>query len=81
MQDHDGLLNFATDCWTAPNRRAYMAVTVQYEMEGTVHQWLLDIVEVGHRHTGAWLALEFVKILDDFGIRDKVSLQVIDDQR
>ena len=50
-----------------------MAVMVQYEMEGVVCQWLLDIVDVGQQHAGAQLATEFIKILDDFGIRDKVS--------
>jgi len=34
---------------------------------------LLDIVEVAHSHSGLNLAAAFAKILDDFGISDKVS--------
>ncbi|KAG6874263.1 hypothetical protein C0992_007896 [Termitomyces sp. T32_za158] len=49
-----------------------MAVTVQYEKDGTVNEWLLDIVEVARRHSGVALAVEFTKILDDFGVVDKV---------
>ena len=34
---------------------------------------LLDMVEVAESHSGSNLALAFAKILDDFGIADKVS--------
>lgn len=34
---------------------------------------LLDVVEVAESHSGVNLALAFAKILNDFGIRDKVS--------
>lgn len=33
---------------------------------------LLDIMEVAMSHSGINLALAFAKILDDFGISDKV---------
>jgi len=36
---------------------------------------LLDIMEVTHSHSGLNLAAGFVKILDDFGISDKVYEQ------
>ena len=56
-----------------------MAVTVQYASKGVVNTWLLDIVKVTQRHTGAELAAQFAKILDVFGISDKVndSAQII----
>ena len=50
-----------------------MAVTVQFEKNGEVEEWLLDIVEVAKRHTGLNLAIEFTKILQEFGVIDKVS--------
>lgn len=28
MQEHEGDLHFATDAWTSPNHRPYVAVTV-----------------------------------------------------
>ena len=34
---------------------------------------LLDIIEVAHSHSRLNLAAVFAKILDDFGISDKVS--------
>jgi hypothetical protein len=38
---------------------------------------LLDLVEVAVSHSGLNLATAFAKILDDFGISDKVSIEVI----
>jgi hypothetical protein len=37
---------------------------------------LLDLVEVATSHTGANLAAAFAKVLDEFGISDKVRLQL-----
>lgn len=51
-----------------------MAMTIQYASAGVVNAWLLDIIEVAHRHTGAELADQLVMVLDAFGIRDKVSM-------
>ena len=28
VKEYDGELNFATDAWTSPNHRAFMAITV-----------------------------------------------------
>lgn len=73
FQAQKSRLHFSTDCWTAPNHVAYMAVTVQFEKGGMIEQILLDIVEVADRHTGSRLATEFVKILKDYGIEKQVS--------
>lgn len=35
---------------------------------------LLDLVEVAKSHTGVNLAEAFAKVLQDFGIEDKVSI-------
>ena len=66
-------MNFATDAWTSPNSKAYVAVTVHFEKDGVPISMLLDIVEVAHSHSGLNLAAAFAAILDDFGISDKVS--------
>lgn len=66
-------MSFATDAWTSPNHRAYVAVTVHFEHKGKPMCLLLDIVEVPRSHSGRNLAAAFTKILDDFGISDKVS--------
>jgi len=45
-QDHPGQIHFATDAWTSPNHRAFVAWTVHLHHEGHVLTFLLDIVEV-----------------------------------
>jgi hypothetical protein len=72
MQEHEGALNFATDGWTSPNHKAYVAVTVHFENAGEPVSMLLDIVEVACSHSGFNLASAFSKILEEFGISDKV---------
>jgi hypothetical protein len=42
-------------------------------LNGIQYTMLLDIVEVAKSHSGINLAAAFAKILDDFGISDKVS--------
>jgi hypothetical protein len=43
---------------------------------------LLDIVKVPKLHTGLNLALVFVKVLEDFGIEDKVrAVYLVNDNR
>jgi len=65
-------LSYATDAWTSPNHKAYVAVSVHFEKDGVPVSMLLDIVEVARSHSGLNLAAAFAKILDDFGISDKV---------
>ena len=61
-----------TDTWTSPNHKAYVAITVHFEQNGTPLAMLLDLVEVPKSHTGLNLALAFIKVLEDFGVDDKV---------
>lgn len=53
-----------------------MAVTVHFEHEGVPISMLLDLVEVAQSHSGVNLAEAFAKILEDFGIEDKVSRNI-----
>jgi hypothetical protein len=75
-QDYHRALNFATDAWTSPNHKVYVAVTVHFQKDGVPVAMLLDLVEVAESHTGAHLAAVFAKILDDFSITDKVSFHL-----
>jgi hypothetical protein len=63
----------ATDAWTSPNHRAFVAWTVHFEYEGTMIAFLLDIIEVPESHSGATLACEFQAMLERFRVQDKVS--------
>ena len=73
FQKYEGALNFATDAWTSPNHKAYVAFTVHFEHEGTPIAMLLDLVEVAVSHSGVNLANTFAKVLKEFGIEDKVN--------
>ena len=73
MQEHNGALSFATDVWTSPNHKAYVAVTVHFENAEVPVSMLLDLIEVTCSHTGFNLATAFSKILEEFGISDKVG--------
>ena len=73
MQEYEGAINFATDAWTSPNHKAYVAFTIHFEHEGTPIMMLLDLVELAESYSGVNLANAFVKVLEEFGIKDKVS--------
>ncbi|KAH7926229.1 hypothetical protein BV22DRAFT_986403, partial [Leucogyrophana mollusca] len=59
LQKYDGNINFATDAWTSPNHRPFVAVTAHLEHEGRPLALLLDIVGVSKSHTGPHLAAAF----------------------
>ncbi|KIM55509.1 hypothetical protein SCLCIDRAFT_30298 [Scleroderma citrinum Foug A] len=52
---------------------SFSAVTIHLEVEGEGLVIPLDIVEVARSHTGAVLADKFTKVLENFGVADKVS--------
>ena len=68
-----GALSFEMDAWTSQNHKVYVVVTVHFESQGVPVSMLLDIVELACSHSGINLAAAFAKILEDFGISDKVS--------
>ena len=64
MQEHDGKLNFATDAWTSPNHKAFVAISVHFEHNGEPVSMVLDVVEVAKvsihlqiRNTGTYTVL------------------------
>ncbi len=73
MQEYDRNLNFATDVWTPPNHKVFVAFTVHFEHEGSSISMLLNLVEVAKLHSDVNLTEAFTKVLKDFGIKDGVS--------
>ena len=73
LEEHNGDLNFATNAWTLPNHKAFIAVTIHFKKDGKLMCILLDLVEVTESHSSVNLAMAFAKVLDDFGISKKVS--------
>ncbi|KAF6744788.1 hypothetical protein DFP72DRAFT_757427, partial [Ephemerocybe angulata] len=59
LRDHPGSLHFATDCWTSPNHKAFVAFTVHLERDGVPFSMLLDFVELPKSHSGKNLAEAF----------------------
>jgi hypothetical protein len=49
-----------------------VAFTVHFAHNGEPISMLLDLVEVAKSHSGENLAAAFAKVLEDFGISDKV---------
>jgi hypothetical protein len=45
-EEYPGHLHFATDAWTSPNHRAFVAWTVYLEYNGEMLCFLLDIIKV-----------------------------------
>ena len=76
-KEHLGALSFATDTWSSPNHKAYVAVTIHFEQDSIPILMLLDIVKVPRSHSGLNLAKAFANILEDFGISDKVSIVLL----
>jgi hypothetical protein len=74
LQEHEGALSFATDAWTLPNHKAFIAITVHFEVQGVPVCLILDMIEVATSHSGVNLAAAFAQVLNNFGISHKVSL-------
>jgi hypothetical protein len=51
-----------------------VAFTVHFAHKGVPISMLLDLVEVAKSHSGVNLAAAFAKVLEEFGISDKVKL-------
>jgi hypothetical protein len=75
LQEHKGNINFAMDAWTSPNHKVFVAIMVHFEVNGAPMCILLDLVEVAESHSGLNLAAMFARVLDKFGVSEKVSNQ------
>jgi hypothetical protein len=71
-QSVSGKVEFATDAWTLPNHKAYVALTVHLEHNGKPLSMLLNVVEVPKSHSSVNLAMVFTDILQMFGNKEKV---------
>lgn len=79
LQAFDGELALALDCWTSPNHRPWMSISVSRlrKREDGVEEpvtHILDFVELPCSHTGRNMAECVVKVLKEYGIENKVSI-------
>ncbi|KAF5366396.1 hypothetical protein D9758_009756 [Tetrapyrgos nigripes] len=72
LKEYPGQISYATDAWTSPNHRAFVAWTVHLQHQGKPLVFLLDIIEVPESHTGEVLAREFDKMLERHGLQQKI---------
>jgi hypothetical protein len=63
LQEYKGTLSFATDAWTLPNHKVFIAVTVHFEKDREPICLILDVVEVVMSHSGVNLAAAFTLTL------------------
>ncbi|KIM71996.1 hypothetical protein PILCRDRAFT_99421 [Piloderma croceum F 1598] len=66
LQEYEGTLSFATDRWTSPKHKVFVAVTVHFANNGVPLCMILDVVEVAISHSGVNLAGAFADILAEF---------------
>ncbi|KAF5372622.1 hypothetical protein D9758_005249 [Tetrapyrgos nigripes] len=72
LKEYPGQISFATDAWTSPNHRAFVAWTIHLQHQGKLLVFLLDIIEVPKSHTGEVLTREFDKMLERHGLQQKI---------
>jgi hypothetical protein len=74
-----GWISFTIDLWTDPNLNPFMAVTVHWCSENAqgnaiYSSGLIAFHHTPWSHTGEALCEHFLKIIDDYGIANRVSL-------
>lgn len=73
-----GRVSLTTDLWSDPNRDSYMAVTAHFMVRDpkthriAYRDLLLAFRFIGTSHSGDNLAQHFFRILDEYGITEKV---------
>ncbi|KAF7322202.1 hypothetical protein MKEN_00744700 [Mycena kentingensis (nom. inval.)] len=73
LMERDGQVGLATDAWTSPNHRAFVAVTAHWEEDGKKVDCLLDFVEVPQSHSGEHLARVLFDVADAYGIAGRIA--------
>lgn len=79
LQECDGELAIALDCWSSPNHRPWMSISISRlrQREDGVEETIthvLDFVELPCSHSGRNMAECVVRVLKEYGIENKVSI-------
>ncbi|KAH7093849.1 hypothetical protein BKA62DRAFT_593638, partial [Auriculariales sp. MPI-PUGE-AT-0066] len=59
LTNNPAALNFSADCWSSPNRKPVLGISVHYEKDGRKVSHVLDTVVLAQSHTGGALAQAF----------------------
>ncbi len=75
----DAKVSFTTDCWTSPNRIAFMGITAHYiDTDWNLCKMTLDFLPLPGKHTGECLAESFLSTLKTFKLQNKTMAITLD---
>jgi hypothetical protein len=73
LRHADCKISLTSDCWTSPNTKAFMAITVHFIDDDWVLRSLVsDFIHLGGSHSGEDLCAAFAASCDRFGVLDKI---------
>lgn len=79
LQQAQSRIHLGTDTWHAPNRYELQGITAHFvDKQGKLQQALLAILELFEGHAGEKVAPQLTRVLDEYGIKDKIGYVVGD---
>lgn len=67
-------IHFTVDCWSSPNRKSFQAICAHFvDEEGVLRKALLALPYHPQSHGGEQQAAEFMKVIDDYEIADRIG--------
>lgn len=79
LQNEALSVTLTTDSWTSPVNDSFTAVTVHYINElFEMKAYLLECAEANESHTSQYLASEILRVVDEWGLSDKVLIVITD---
>ena len=72
-------LSYTTDCWTSPNMKGFMSITVHFvDNDFKIRTFLLDFINLTKKHTGDYLSDMFMDSICEFGLEKKIGTITMD---
>lgn len=78
LRKQESCFHIALDCWTSPNHRAFMAITIHFEFRGQMLEFLLDFIELPVSHTGKNMARYLTAVLHRYEVQHKILAIAVD---
>ena len=76
-QNYKGKINYASDCWIAPNHRTFLTLLAFFKRDGKTEVLVLNVIKVPESHHGTKLAEIINDCLKSFSIKNKASSLVV----
>lgn len=80
LQASETWIHFSHDMWTSPNHKSFMAINAHFvdSEQRDIACALLALREFTGTHSGEAMASEFLRVIDEYGIRGKVGFITMD---